>query len=276
MQKEIKENSDVDSLTRSTIDDFGAQWQRYTTNEGYYASKELLEDILNPFVKPRDIVGKIVGEIGSGTGRIVDMLLQSGAKSVVAVEPSVAVEVLKRNTEHFGEKVQILNMSGDSLPDGLDLDYVFSIGVLHHIPEPEATVAAAFRSLKPGGRMLIWLYGHEGNEVYLRYIVPLRAVTTLLPDVLLIAVCHLLNVFLGLYIFCCRFVRLPLASYIRNVLGKFSWHKRYLVIFDQLNPAYAKYYKRNEALELLESAGFCDVSIHHRHEYSWTVIGTRP
>lgn len=275
MQKEVDESLDAEKSARRTIDDFGAQWQRYTTNEGYYASKELLADILSPFVKPDDIAGTAVGEIGSGSGRIVNMLLQSGAQSVVAVEPSKAVETLRENTKHFGEKVRILNIPGERLPKELELDFIFSIGVLHHIPEPKTTATAAFSALKPGGRILIWLYGHEGNEAYLRFVVPLRAITTRLPDILLIAICHLLNVLLGFYIFCCRFLPLPLAAYINNVLGKFSWRKRYLVIFDQLNPAYAKYYKRNEVLELLESAGFSDVSVHHRHGYSWTAIGTR-
>lgn len=52
--------------------------------------------------------------------------------------------------------------------------------------------------------------------------------------------------------------------------------ERRLVIYDQLNPAYAKYYTRAEAYELLRQAGFDDVRLHHRHGYSWTAVGTRP
>lgn len=48
------------------------------------------------------------------------------------------------------------------------------------------------------------------------------------------------------------------------------------MIYDQLNPAYAKYYRRDEARALLEDAGFQDVRLHHRHGYSWTVLGTHP
>jgi len=46
--------------------------------------------------------------------------------------------------------------------------------------------------------------------------------------------------------------------------------------FDQLNPAEARYYRRAQAMELLEAAGFQDVQLFHRHGYSWTVIGTKP
>jgi hypothetical protein len=46
-------------------------------------------------------------------------------------------------------------------------------------------------------------------------------------------------------------------------------------VFDQLNPAYAKYYTKEEAIDLLRSAGFSNIEIHHRHGYSWTIVGER-
>ena len=52
--------------------------------------------------------------------------------------------------------------------------------------------------------------------------------------------------------------------------------KRRLVIYDQLNPAYAKYYTRAEAEALLSQGGFADVKLYHRHGYSWTVSGVKP
>jgi hypothetical protein len=51
--------------------------------------------------------------------------------------------------------------------------------------------------------------------------------------------------------------------------------KRYLVIYDQLKRAYAKYYKEHEVRKLLENAGFEDVRLHHRHGYSWTAAASK-
>ena len=62
----------------------------------------------------------------------------------------------------------------------------------------------------------------------------------------------------------------------RSVLARFPRDKRRLVIYDQLNPAYAKYYREHEARALLSDAGFRNVRLHHRHGYSWTVIGEKP
>jgi hypothetical protein len=85
-----------------------------------------------------------------------------------------------------------------------------------------------------------------------------------------------LNVLLGLYIQLCRVLPLPLRGYMNNVIGRFSWSKRQLVIYDQLNPTVARYYRQAEAEALLAEAGFCNVRSHHRHGYSWTVIGEKP
>lgn len=259
-----------------TISDFGEQWARYTSNDGYYASIELFADICGPILPLNEIAGARVADIGSGTGRIVDMLLSAGARHVIAIEPSDAFDVLKANTARHADKIEYIKGKGEALPRNRNLDYVFSIGVLHHIPDPEPVVKSALNALRPGGRMLVWLYGREGNEVYLRFAKPLRAVTTRLPAPILAAVSHLLNAVLGIYIVLCRFLPLPMRSYINSVLARFSWRKRFLVIYDQLNPKVAKYYSRAEARELLQKAGFHDVRLYHRHGYSWTVIGTRP
>ena len=258
-----------------TINDFGEQWLQYSDNEGYYGSLELFSDILSPFLEPKDIKNCRVAEIGSGTGRIVNMLLESGVQHIVAVEPSDAFEVLVRNIRN-SEKVTLLKISGEQLPAYGDLDYIISIGVLHHIPDPKPVVEAAFRALRTGGQFLVWLYGKEGNEFYLTFINPLRLITKHLPHFALAGLVWLIYHPLNLYIHLCHRFPLPLREYLLSIFEKMSPEKRRLIIYDQLNPAYAKYYTRPEAENLLLNGGFKNVQIHHRHGYSWTVIGTKP
>jgi SAM-dependent methyltransferase len=263
-------------LTDRTIDDFGDQWTRYTVNDGFYASTELLADIFGPVLSPTALQGQKVVEIGSGTGRVVQMLLASDAAHVTALEPSRAMDVLRSNTRSQADRITYLQCRGDELPSEPAQDIVVSIGVLHHIPDPAPVVAAAYRALKPGGRCLVWLYGREGNAAYLSLVLPLRAITTRLPHSMLAGVCRALNSILSAYIAVARCIPVPLHRYMTEVIGNFSREKRYLVIYDQLNPAYAKYYREAEARELLEQAGFRDVILHHRHGYSWTAMGYRP
>ena len=73
----------------------------------------------------------------------------------------------------------------------------------------------------------------------------------------------------------CRVLPLPMHDYIVNVIGRLSWRKRYLNIYDQLNPAYARYYRRDEPISLLRSAGFTDVQAYHRHAFCWALTARR-
>jgi len=263
-------------LKNQTIGDFGEQWTAFRDNPDYYGSTDMLADIFGPLLSLDEIRGKAVADIGSGTGRIVNMLLAAGARRVVAVEPSAAMRVLKENTTSRADKIEYLEVPGDRLPPGLDLDYVVSMGVLHHIPEPAPVVRAAFNTLCPGGRCVVWLYGHEGNETYLAFALPLRKLTVLLPHRALVALSYVLEAALTVYIGLCRILPLPMRVYMRGVLAKFTRPIRRLAIYDQLNPAYAKYYRRAEAEALLSEAGFVDVQLYHRHGYSWTVSGMKP
>lgn len=266
----------VSGLATRTIEDFGDQWTRYTDNDGYYGSTELLADVLGPLLPLSALAGKRIAEIGSGTGRIVRMLLSAGAAHVVAIEPSQAVEALRRNLQPFAERVTIMNLRGHELPAGLNVDLVVSIGVIHHIPDPAPVLKAAFNALRPGGQVVIWVYGKEGNRFTIALIELMRRATTHLPHFAVASIAWLCNAALALYVPACRrFPSLPLAEYVQNVIGRFDMNKRFLVIYDQLKPAYAKYYTKVEVRTLVESAGFDDVTLHHRRGYSWTVIARR-
>jgi SAM-dependent methyltransferase len=263
-------------LADQTIADFGKQWTTFVDNEGYYGSTDLFLDVVSPLLALDDIRDARVADIGSGTGRFVLILLNAGAKHVFAVEPSESFRIVQQNTARLADRITYINRRGEELPPGLDLDIVFSYGVIHHIPDPMPTMRAAYDALKPGGQCVLWLYGHEGNESYLAVVTPMRWITTRLPDRVLMGLCSVLNVVADVYITACRVLPLPLRNYMRNVFAKLERRRRHEVIFDQLNPAYAKYYRREEAQALFERAGFIDIRLHHRHGYSWTVVGRRP
>ena len=265
-----------DRVAERTIADFGQQWTAYRDNRGYYGSLEMFRDMFGPLLSPEDLAGRRVLEIGSGTGRIAGMLLAAGVAHVTAVEPSAAFDVLSENLRPHADRVTLLRLAGDAVPPGADVDYVFSIGVLHHIPDPDPVVRAAYAALRPGGRMAVWVYGREGNAFYLALLTPLRAVTRRLPHALLAALTRIIDVPLVAYVALCRWLPLPLGRYMREVVGRLDPAKRRLTVYDQLNPAYAKYYTRDEAASLLTRAGFKDVALHHRHGYSWSIVCTKP
>ncbi|MGG6894748.1 class I SAM-dependent methyltransferase [Rhizobium sp. BR 315] len=265
---------DLNRATSQTIADFGDQWTTYTQNDGFYASQEMLRDILGPLVSVEELSGKVCAEVGAGTGRISQMLLRAGAAHVTAIEPSKAREVLARNLSAYGDRVAVLGEAGETF-ELSGLDFILSIGVLHHIPEPSGTVRNMHRSLAAGGRAVIWLYGREGNRAYLALAEPLRWITRRLPLWVNTALAAVLYPPLATYISLCRILPLPMRKYMLEVLRPIGGKAIRLVIVDQLNPRWAKYYTESEARNLLAESGFHDIQLHHRHGYSWTVSGCR-
>ena len=252
-----KENASI-----QTIEDFGNQWIRYPENKGYYSSTELFKDYCGPLITSDEIKGKNVLEIGSGTGRIVNMLLSLGAKHVFAVEPSQAFEILVENTKKDSERVSYYQVSGEKIP-GMEIDLAISFGVLHHIPDPKPVVDRVYELLPEGGKFIVWVYGYEGNEKYLNIFQPLRNITQKIPDFMLHWLAGFLNVAAAVYMKLCMFVNLPLKEYVLQVFQKLDWKSRQMVIFDQLNPSYAKYYRKKETEVLLRLSGFKNVITYH-------------
>lgn len=261
-----------------TIDDFSHQWTTYTDNEGYYGSKELFEDIVNPLLNVNDFKGKKVLEVGSGTGRIVNMIMECEPEHIYAVEPSDAFFILKKNTQqHSNDQLTLLHCTGDKIPLDIKIDIIVSIGVVHHIPEPDPVILAAKKSLKPGGKIFVWLYGKENNYFYLFFMSIFRKIVSVLPQKMSHFIAFLLTVVFQPYCYLIKKFNLPLplAGYLKKVFIPFGFKKQQLVVFDQLNPFYAKYYTKEESRDLLIRNGFKEVKTFHRHEYSWSVLGKK-
>lgn len=259
-----------------TLQDFGEQWQHHGANDGFYGSLELLRDALGPLLDPSELRGARVADVGSGTGRIVRMLLAAGAEHVLALEPSSGAAILRRNTAEFGARVRVLEATGDQLPADLGLDFVSTIGVLPFVPDPEPLLRAARAALRPCGRIVVWLYAKEQSALTRGAMAALRTVTPRLPHRALVALCAGLDRLLDLYIFLCRFLPLPLRDYLRGVFARLTREHRRLTLYDQLNPRYVRYYARAELIELLTRCGFTDVRLHDRRGYSWTAVARRP
>jgi hypothetical protein len=130
-------------------------------------------------------------------------------------------------------------------------------------------------NLADGGKFIVWVYGKENNRLYLGIFRAIHAVTRNMNDRVLDRLCAALNYLLLPYIFLCRHFRLPMHKYLLEVFARCGIEKRKYIIFDQLNPRYAKYYTQAELVELLTQAGLRDVRTHHRHGYSWTAVASR-
>ena len=99
-----------------------------------------------------------------------------------------------------------------------------------------------------------------------------RRITILLPDFILRIVSKILTLLTYPYGYLCNFISLPLKKYFLGFFNQLSFKHRTYVIFDQLNPSFAKYFTKEELENELKNSGFKIDHISHRLGYSYTAI----
>ena len=151
-------------------------------------------------------------------------------------------------------------------------DIAFAIGVIHHLEDPQRALQRMAHAVKPGGRVLIWVYGREGNRWLVFMLDPLRrALFSRMP----IALVHHLSLYPAALLWLALRLGLRPSDYFR-LLARFDFAHLRSIVFDQMLPRIAHYWPREKVAELMAEAGLEDVRIAPVNEMSWSAIGTRP
>src|SRR5512133_3413488 len=84
--------------TESYANSFGYQWQKYAKTQLDHAGKDLSEPDFRrkTGLRPEDLKGKLVLDVGCGMGRFAEVATRWGAR-VVGIDLSAAAEVAARN-----------------------------------------------------------------------------------------------------------------------------------------------------------------------------------
>lgn len=144
--------------TKKTINDFGNQWKIHgELSADHWTSDHMFRD---HFPKDFDflvIKGAKVLEVGSGSGRILHMLLNYQSSQLTGVKPYNAFENLRINTADV-PNLHLLNTSGSNFKQK-NLGVIISLGVIHHIPEVGEVIHNVINSIKKGEYFIMWIYG---------------------------------------------------------------------------------------------------------------------
>lgn len=259
---------------------FGSQWKAFRQTQldshtGTTITRDRLRRCLGGSFEA--VRGKLVLEAGCGAGRFTELLLEAGAR-LFACDLSEAVEANRENCGGLpGYFVCQADITRLPVAPG-QFDCVVCLGVIQHTPDPDATISALAKQLRPGGLLVIDHYTgviqlRPTQDALRRYLLKRK------PDFTLSFCNALVNVLWPLHrlVWRSRAARSPLVAALRGWFLHTSpildYHYAYPELPDKLLKAWAvldthdaltDYYKHtrtiDEIAQSLEAAGLVDVA----------------
>lgn len=257
------------TLAAGSPDRFGYEWHNYSEVRPEYEEQFLG---WTAHLKPEDWRGLMFLDVGCGMGRNSYWPMSYGAKGGLAIDVDDRSLAAARRTLARFPSVQIEKRSAYEIGCQNEFDLAFSIGVIHHLQDPERALANMVAAAKPGGRVLIWVYGLENNYWIVWLLDPLRkALFSRLP----VGFVHHLALYPTAILWLLLrlgFGRIGYSQMLRN----FTFRHLRSIAFDQMLPKIAHYWPRSTVERMMREQGLLDIGLIWVNEMSWSAIGTKP
>jgi ubiquinone/menaquinone biosynthesis C-methylase UbiE len=253
-----------------TVKGFGQEWSTFT-QEGLSASERA--EVFDKFFclidwnkKP----GKVL-DMGCGSGRWDVLVAPLVGELVVADASREALRVARRNIR--APNVSFVESTPDTLPfpDGY-FDFVFSVGVLHHVPDTAGAIRNLANKLCSGGTLLLYLYyAFDNRPRWFRAIWKasdlMRRLVSRLPFVLR----YTLSQFIAIFVYW------PLARIAKHLPVPDSWPLKFYAnrsfyfmrtdALDRFGTKIEKRFTQKQITAMLESTGLTDIRFSDSEPY---------
>lgn len=262
-----------------TQESFGYQWT--TFSEMACDFRENFWNYLRP-ATPEFLEGRLGLDAGCGFGRHIYQAATYGAE-MIGMDLSQAIEASYQNTKEF---TNVHLVQGDIYAPPFapeTFDFVYSVGVLHHLPDPERGIHSLVALVRPGGSMFVWLYSKKRR--FVNFLLEcLRFVTTRLPHELVKGMSFVGAVVDMTFVQLYRMLkRLPgVSSFVEKITppriklySLYPFQVHHADWFDRLAAPVRFYYTGAEVEQILRDAELSDVSVASTGLYGWRGCGIR-
>ncbi len=262
---------------------FGWEWQEFSELHDVATYEAQLRDWIDP-IQPEFFQDKVVLDAGCGMGRFSMISSQFGAKTILALDASDSVEAACQNARPLSN-VHVVQGDINSLPlrrgENAQVDFAFSIGVLHHLDDPQKGFTSLTYHLKRDGSIFAWVYGRENNGWLVNFVNPVRtALTSRLPKKILYGLSWLIT--LGLHPIV-RLIYRPVNDkeslrWLRSWLfyndyfawlGQYGFRHNHHVVFDHLVAPVAFYIGKEAFERWFHEAELQIIDLTWRNKNSW-------
>jgi SAM-dependent methyltransferase len=276
--------SDTDNIDADTVAGFGREWRRF--DQGGVPPEENIRTFHNYFAVfpweklPRHAEGF---DAGCGSGRWAALVAPRVGRLHCIDASAAALDVARGN---LGGRDNVVFHEGplSAMPIAdASMDFGYSLGVLHHLPDPHAGLAACVRKLKPGAPMLVYVYYALDNkpawfQLLWRLSDTMRRAISAAPFPVRSAIADILAALI--YWPLARGGRLAERlglSIAEWPLSGYAWRSYYTMrtdALDRFGTRLERRMSRDETKAMMEAAGLRDVRFSESPPY-WCAVGYR-
>ena len=189
------------NIDRKTVKSFGDEWTYF--DQSAMKNKEAYKIFKSYFsIFPLEKLSKHSEgfDMGSGSGRWAKFVAPK-VGSLNCIDPSVAIEVSKKNLKKF-KNIKYYKRSLDK--SGLkenSQDFGYSLGVLHHVPNTKLAINSCVKLLKPGAPFLLYIYySFDNRPTWFKFLWSIsncmRLVINKLPKFFKFFICDFIAIFI--------------------------------------------------------------------------------
>jgi SAM-dependent methyltransferase len=275
MKDTISKSKNIDV---ATVKGFGQEWTTFTQEQLRNSERT---EIFSKYFSLIDWSEKPARalDMGCGSGRW-DVLAAPLVGELVAADASrEALQVARRNIH--APNVSFVESTPDNLPypDGY-FDLIFSLGVLHHVPDTKGAIRSLASKLSPGGTFLLYLYyAFDNRPLWFKAIWRVSDWLRRLIRSLSFPLRYTLSQIIAICVYW------PMARAAKYLPVPVSWplkiyaHRSFYVMrtdaLDRFGTRLEKRFTRQQIIAMLESAGLQDICFSNS-EPCWVCKAIRP
>ena len=271
------------NIDNKTVDGFGDEWERF--DQSLLSDNEhtlMFQAYFSIF--PWDLL-QIDSEgfdLGCGSGRWAKLVAPKVGK-LHCIDPSSAIEIARKNLEnHSNCIIHKCDIDSMKIRDG-SMDFGYSLGVLHHIPDTQLALNSCVKKLKPGAPFLLNLYySFDNRPFWFRYIWRLSNILRIGISRLPFKLRYLVSQIIAIFAYypmarISKFLEalkvnvsnIPLSSYRHN-----SFYTMRTDALDRFGTRLEQRFSKKEIHKMMNTAGLININFSNQTPY-WCAVGIR-
>nr|HIL75389.1 class I SAM-dependent methyltransferase [Rhodospirillales bacterium] len=273
----------MENIDKKTVDDFGDEWSAFShenlSNQILQQQFDRYFEIFNWKKLPENAKGF---DMGCGSGRWAKLVAPLVGELYCIDASEKALEVAKNNLKTFNNcKFHVASFESIPLEDNT-MDFGYSLGVLHHIPDTLSGIQDCVKKLKQGAPFLAYIYyAFDNKPLWFKWVWKLsdifRRIISSLPFGLKWVVSQMISILIYYplartsllieVIFKFNVDNIPLSAY-----RKLPFYSMRTDALDRFGTKLEKRFTKNEISKMFMQAGLEEVVFNKDIPY-WCVIG---